>query len=385
MDFFANQIHGFSIALSPWNLLYAFVGAVLGTAIGVLPGLGPATTIALLLAGHLHARPDIGRHPPGRGLLRGHVWGVDDVDPAEYPGRGLLGRDLPGRLPDGPERPRGSGPGHLGHRFVHRRYHRHLSDGDGGARAGEFCPEVRARRVFRPGLLRLADGGLPVGGIHPEGAPDDVDRAPAGDGGDRPRPRGGTLHLRPVAFDGRHQFHPGGHGPVRRLRTAGKPRSACRGSRHFQNIPEGDPSQQGRLAEVLGFGPARHHNRFSDRCVAGRRGHHQLVHGLCRREKIFRSSGGVRPRGHRGGGLPGGGEQRGLHLVVHPPPDAGDSRQQRDRHALRRPDDPRDPAGAALADGTSQPVLGGDRLDVCRQRDAPGSEPAADRSLGAAC
>ena len=49
MDFFANQIHGFSIALSPWNLLYAFVGAVLGTAIGVLPGLGPATTIALLL------------------------------------------------------------------------------------------------------------------------------------------------------------------------------------------------------------------------------------------------------------------------------------------------------------------------------------------------
>ncbi len=49
MDFFINQIHGFSIALSPSNLLYAFVGAVLGTAIGVLPGLGPATTIALLL------------------------------------------------------------------------------------------------------------------------------------------------------------------------------------------------------------------------------------------------------------------------------------------------------------------------------------------------
>jgi putative tricarboxylic transport membrane protein len=49
MDFLTNQIHGFSVALSPWNLVYAFVGAVLGTAIGVLPGLGPATTIALLL------------------------------------------------------------------------------------------------------------------------------------------------------------------------------------------------------------------------------------------------------------------------------------------------------------------------------------------------
>ena len=49
MDFFSNQILGFYIALSLANLFYAFVGAVLGTAIGVLPGLGPATTIALLL------------------------------------------------------------------------------------------------------------------------------------------------------------------------------------------------------------------------------------------------------------------------------------------------------------------------------------------------
>ena len=49
MDFFTNMANGFAIALNLWNLLYAFIGAVLGTAIGVLPGLGPATTIALLL------------------------------------------------------------------------------------------------------------------------------------------------------------------------------------------------------------------------------------------------------------------------------------------------------------------------------------------------
>ena len=49
MDFLANLMGGFGIALTPWNLLYAFVGALIGTAIGVLPGLGPATTIALLL------------------------------------------------------------------------------------------------------------------------------------------------------------------------------------------------------------------------------------------------------------------------------------------------------------------------------------------------
>ena len=49
MDIFAGLLNGFLIALTPVNLLFAFLGAVLGTAIGVLPGLGPAATIALLL------------------------------------------------------------------------------------------------------------------------------------------------------------------------------------------------------------------------------------------------------------------------------------------------------------------------------------------------
>lgn len=49
MDIFGGLAHGFSIALTPANLLYAAIGSVLGTAIGVLPGLGPPATIALLL------------------------------------------------------------------------------------------------------------------------------------------------------------------------------------------------------------------------------------------------------------------------------------------------------------------------------------------------
>jgi putative tricarboxylic transport membrane protein len=40
---------GFALALQPQNLVYALVGAVLGTFVGVLPGLGPLTTIAVLL------------------------------------------------------------------------------------------------------------------------------------------------------------------------------------------------------------------------------------------------------------------------------------------------------------------------------------------------
>ena len=49
MDFIANLTQGFSVALSPENLLFAAVGVIIGTAIGVLPGLGPPATVALLL------------------------------------------------------------------------------------------------------------------------------------------------------------------------------------------------------------------------------------------------------------------------------------------------------------------------------------------------
>ncbi|WP_332813454.1 tripartite tricarboxylate transporter permease [Ramlibacter sp.] len=40
---------GFGVAFTPINLLYAFIGCLLGTMIGVLPGVGPVATIAMLL------------------------------------------------------------------------------------------------------------------------------------------------------------------------------------------------------------------------------------------------------------------------------------------------------------------------------------------------
>ena len=49
MDLIANLSLGFATALTLQNLLYAFIGCVLGTLIGVLPGLGPVATIAMLL------------------------------------------------------------------------------------------------------------------------------------------------------------------------------------------------------------------------------------------------------------------------------------------------------------------------------------------------
>ncbi|WP_030886320.1 tripartite tricarboxylate transporter permease, partial [Streptomyces sp. NRRL F-5053] len=49
MDSLGSLMDGFGTALTPLNLLWAAVGVLLGTAIGVLPGIGPAMAVALLL------------------------------------------------------------------------------------------------------------------------------------------------------------------------------------------------------------------------------------------------------------------------------------------------------------------------------------------------
>src|SRR6185436_12631080 len=49
MDVLTNLALGFGVILTPTNLLVALIGCVVGTAVGVLPGLGPNATISLLL------------------------------------------------------------------------------------------------------------------------------------------------------------------------------------------------------------------------------------------------------------------------------------------------------------------------------------------------
>ncbi|HRL36068.1 MAG: tripartite tricarboxylate transporter permease [Ottowia sp.] len=49
MDTFNMLMDGFGTALTLSNLLWALFGCALGTAVGVLPGIGPATTVAMLL------------------------------------------------------------------------------------------------------------------------------------------------------------------------------------------------------------------------------------------------------------------------------------------------------------------------------------------------
>ncbi|MDT7517531.1 tripartite tricarboxylate transporter permease [Rhodoferax sp. TBRC 17660] len=49
MEIWNQLLQGFATAGTPVNLLWAFVGCALGTAVGVLPGIGPATAVAMLL------------------------------------------------------------------------------------------------------------------------------------------------------------------------------------------------------------------------------------------------------------------------------------------------------------------------------------------------
>jgi len=49
MDFLGNLGLGFATATTPWNLVFCFLGVLLGTLIGVLPGIGATATIAMLL------------------------------------------------------------------------------------------------------------------------------------------------------------------------------------------------------------------------------------------------------------------------------------------------------------------------------------------------
>src|ERR1700752_4419309 len=49
MEELANLMHGFAVALQPFNIMVMILGIVLGVIIGVLPGLGGANGVAILL------------------------------------------------------------------------------------------------------------------------------------------------------------------------------------------------------------------------------------------------------------------------------------------------------------------------------------------------
>ena len=57
MEILSALMHGFEVSMTPGNLLFCLIGVALGTAVGVLPGLGPTATISLLLPITFHLDP----------------------------------------------------------------------------------------------------------------------------------------------------------------------------------------------------------------------------------------------------------------------------------------------------------------------------------------
>ena len=57
MDFLNSVALGFQVCLQPVNLFLAFTGCLIGTLVGVLPGLGPPAAISLLLPSSFHITP----------------------------------------------------------------------------------------------------------------------------------------------------------------------------------------------------------------------------------------------------------------------------------------------------------------------------------------
>jgi putative tricarboxylic transport membrane protein len=74
MDSLSNLLHGFATVLTPMNMLWVVVGALLGTAVGVLPGLGSAMAVALLLPVTFSLDP-IGAFIMFAGVLFGGLFG----------------------------------------------------------------------------------------------------------------------------------------------------------------------------------------------------------------------------------------------------------------------------------------------------------------------
>jgi putative tricarboxylic transport membrane protein len=57
MEGLSNLLAGFAVALTPTNLMFAFIGSLFGTVVGILPGLGPAAGTALLIPLTFHLDP----------------------------------------------------------------------------------------------------------------------------------------------------------------------------------------------------------------------------------------------------------------------------------------------------------------------------------------
>ncbi len=135
MDLFNNLAIGFGTALKLTNLMYAFIGCLLGTLIGVLPGLGPLTTIAMLLPITYALQPDAALIMLAGIYYGAQYGGSTTAIVVNLPGEVVLRRHHHRWPPDGQAGPRRRRTLDGGDRIVFRGLRRHAGDRSTGAAA----------------------------------------------------------------------------------------------------------------------------------------------------------------------------------------------------------------------------------------------------------
>ena len=228
MDFFHNLAIGFSTAFQLTNLVYAFIGCLLGTLIGVLPGLGPLATIAMLLPITYALTPEAALI-----MLAGIYYG------AQYGGSTTaIVVNLPGESSsvvttiDGYQMAKQGRAGvalvDRGDRVVLRGQRRHAGGRRAGPAAGRHRLAVRAEGIFladdpRP-RRRLGAVDRSVHRRHRHGGA----RHAAQPDRHRHQQRHPALRVRHSAIVRRHRFRAARHGHLRLRRNRQEPRAARR-------------------------------------------------------------------------------------------------------------------------------------------------------------
>jgi putative tricarboxylic transport membrane protein len=134
MDLLHHIALGAQVLFTPTNLFFCFIGVLMGTLVGVLPGLGPTAAIALLLPNTFHVTP-VAAIIMLAGIYYGAMYGGSTTSilvniPGEaasvvtcLDGRGCLR--------------------HRGLRFIHRRNRFHHRLDACGAASGQVRPRLR--------------------------------------------------------------------------------------------------------------------------------------------------------------------------------------------------------------------------------------------------
>ena len=149
MEVFDLLMQGFQVAMQPKNLLWCLVGVTFGTAVGVLPGIGPAVAIALLLPITSKLDPS-GALIMFAGIYYGAMYGGSTTSILlNTPGESativtaMEGNQM-AQAGTG-----GAGALHGGRGFLRRRHHRDRAADIAGAAGGGHRHQVRAAGIFR--------------------------------------------------------------------------------------------------------------------------------------------------------------------------------------------------------------------------------------------